>query len=527
MSAYLSFLTVLGWSLLDSIWQMAILWLTYYMLTAGNNRISSAGKHNLILVFAFIGAEWFVYTLIRLTNQPTIPYVSGLITVTSSANLWLSYLSFVYLAVLLFRFLQYLFQSYVPGKNKSGKSLSVDLQIITDRYSRILGVTKRVQVYLSDLVETAQTSGFLKPIILLPFSLLTRLTPKQLEAILIHELYHIRRNDYFSNICMSFFRNVFFFNPFAHLFSKALERERELACDDGVIELGFAADQYAAALYKLEKFRQVHPGFSLAADGNKPWLLMERICRLLGKPTVKKSRFNPIIFFSLIISVLLLSLKQKTSIHDGRVILVSVTHQPAEITHYVFEQEKISRFETGTTSKRLKHRKPARKMNANPGQLPFIPVPESPDQAVRAFYADNKIARNYSNQEAAGPNQAAIFSLPGTPYVPHVTLSYEAVPEIVWQDSIRDVTIQSGYENLIVENKIKAIANLQALEAEFVQNSKQLKEIETKNRKLILLDRKNIKPVMDEIHHQILLNKQKIDHLKIRLVTTEEEIIHI
>jgi beta-lactamase regulating signal transducer with metallopeptidase domain len=527
MSACLSFLTVLGWSLLDSVWQMAILWMTYYMLTAGNNRISSAGKHNLILVFVFIGLEWFVYTLIRLTNQPTSPYVSGLITVTSSANRWLSCLSFIYLAVLLFRFLLYLFQSYGPGKNKSGKSLSADLQIITDRYSRILGVTKRVQVYLSDLAETAQTSGFLKPIILLPFSLLTRLTPKQVEAILIHELYHIRRNDYLSNICMSFFRNVFFFNPFAHLFSKALERERELACDDGVIEMGFAADQYADALYCLEKFRQVHPGFSLAADGNKPWLLMERICRLLGKPTVKKSRFNPIIFFSLIISVLLLSLKQKTSIHDAGAIRVSVTRHPAEVNHYVFEQVKISQTETGTTVKRLKRRKAAKKMSANFGQLSFTPATESQDNTVQAFYADNKILRNYSNQQAAGPNQAAIVSLPGTPYVPPVTLSYQAVPEIVWQDSIRDLTIQNGCENLIIENKIKAVANLQELESEFAQNLKQLREIETENRKLILLDRKNIKPVLDEIHHQILLNKQKIDHLKIRLVTTEVEIIHI
>jgi hypothetical protein len=68
MSAYVSFLTILGWSLLDSIWQMAVLWMAYYMLTAGNIRISSAGKHNLILVFVFIGAEWFIYYLVHLYN---------------------------------------------------------------------------------------------------------------------------------------------------------------------------------------------------------------------------------------------------------------------------------------------------------------------------------------------------------------------------------------------------------------------------------------------------------------------------
>ncbi len=77
MSAYVSFLTVLGWSLLDSIWQMAVLWIAYYMLTAGNIRISSAGKHNLILVFVFIGAEWFVYTLIHLSNESEKPFFAG------------------------------------------------------------------------------------------------------------------------------------------------------------------------------------------------------------------------------------------------------------------------------------------------------------------------------------------------------------------------------------------------------------------------------------------------------------------
>src|SRR5579864_2961299 len=103
MSAYVSFLTVLGWSLLDSIWQMAILWLAYYMLTAGNIRISSAGKHNLILVFAFIGAEWFVYTLIRLNSEPVNLFNSGFIPTTSSVNFWVYVLSLIYITILIVR----------------------------------------------------------------------------------------------------------------------------------------------------------------------------------------------------------------------------------------------------------------------------------------------------------------------------------------------------------------------------------------------------------------------------------------
>src|SRR5204863_1511455 len=127
--------------------------------------------------------------------------------------------------------------------------------LFADRYARLLGITRRVQVYLSDLAETAQTGGFLKPFILLPISLVTRLSPLQVETILVHELFHIRRNDYLINICMSCFRSIFYFNPFAHLFYRAMARERELACDDGVLEMGFAPGIYAEALFSLEKFR--------------------------------------------------------------------------------------------------------------------------------------------------------------------------------------------------------------------------------------------------------------------------------
>ena len=147
-------------------------------------------------------------------------------------------------------------------------------------------------VLLSEKTETAETSGFLKPLILLPLSLLTRLSPAQVEAILVHELYHIRRNDYLINILATCFRSIFFFNPFAQLFYKALERERELACDDGVLELGYEPGIYAEALFSLEKYRQTNPGFSLAVDGKKPWLLMERIRRVLGKPALKEKGFS-------------------------------------------------------------------------------------------------------------------------------------------------------------------------------------------------------------------------------------------
>ena len=81
MAAYVGLLTALGWSLLHSIWQMAVLWTAYYILTTDNKRFSAAGKHNLSLLFIVFCVEWFVYTFIHLLGEPAVPVISGFIPV--------------------------------------------------------------------------------------------------------------------------------------------------------------------------------------------------------------------------------------------------------------------------------------------------------------------------------------------------------------------------------------------------------------------------------------------------------------
>ncbi len=289
MSAYVSILTALGWSLLASFWQMAILWAACYLLTTGNKRFSAAGKHNLILLFIVFSSEWFMYTFFHLLKEPEASNFTGLVPISAEISHWIPYISGIYLLILMVRFIHYIFEYHQRHELKHRTAVEPFIQSFTDRFTKILGITKPVKVFLSAKTESAETSGFLKPLILLPLSLLTRLSAAQVEAILVHELYHIRRNDYLINIVVTTFRSIFFFNPFAQLFYKALERERELACDDGVLELGYEPSIYAEALFSLEKYRQANPGFSLAVDGKKPWLLMERIRRVLGKPARKET----------------------------------------------------------------------------------------------------------------------------------------------------------------------------------------------------------------------------------------------
>ena len=83
MPAYISLLTALGWSLLASFWQMAILWAACYLLTTGNKRFSAAGKHNLILLFIVFRGEWFMYTFFHLLKEPESASAGGLFPVSS------------------------------------------------------------------------------------------------------------------------------------------------------------------------------------------------------------------------------------------------------------------------------------------------------------------------------------------------------------------------------------------------------------------------------------------------------------
>jgi beta-lactamase regulating signal transducer with metallopeptidase domain len=531
MPALQSILTALGWSLLNSLWQMAVLWIAFYILTAENKRVSATGKHNLALVFVFIGAEWFVYDLIHLLNRPADPPFSGFIPVSDPLNRLVPFLSIVYLLILGFRYLQSAY--YYFGKTNrlttynSHSAVSV-LQAFADRHVRLLGITKRVHVYLSDRVATAETSGFLKPLILLPVSLVTRLSPLQIEAILVHELFHIRRNDYLTNMCMSCIRGVFFFNPFVHLFYDAVAKERELACDDGVVEMGYEPALYAEALYNLEKFRQVIPGFTLAADGNKPWLLMERIRRVLGKPVRKKNRVNKLLIFTGFAAILLFSIEKKLpAAAQSPIVLAKI---PAVLTIPVILPElQMQPVEKPAIVISLLKKKS--KIKSVPAPRPCVVAEmassnEPEDQNI-AYFADQSIPIDFSNQQDAGLTQDPVQTYEGMPYVPTVSLAYEALPEIVQADSAQNIEWANALKDLATATRIKAIARLNSIARDIENDRAQLKEIEIKNRKLIQLDQKNLGPRLKKTRSQIELRKKEIERLQNRLRISEEEIIHI
>lgn len=148
-----------------------------------------------------------------------------------------------------------------------------------------LGLRRRVRLRCTIRVDAPSVVGWWKPVILLPASTLTGLSPQQLELILAHELAHVRRHDYLVNVLQGVAEALLFFHPLTWWLSRTLRFEREHACDDLALQAtGAAPLALAEALTRLEGARSA-PAPALAATGH----LTDRVRRLLRAPAPKRA----------------------------------------------------------------------------------------------------------------------------------------------------------------------------------------------------------------------------------------------
>lgn len=169
------------------------------------------------------------------------------------------------------------------GRLKKGVAESLDelWKEKLDTLIRQLKITRPVRLFKSVLVEVPTVIGWLRPVILLPAGVLTNLSPAQLEAILAHELAHIRRHDYLVNLLQKIVETFLFYHPAVWWVSRQIEQEREHCCDDLTVAVCGDRIAYARALAALEGLRGGPGQLSLAASGGP---LLQRIRRLLGVP---------------------------------------------------------------------------------------------------------------------------------------------------------------------------------------------------------------------------------------------------
>jgi len=165
--------------------------------------------------------------------------------------------------------------------------------------SQQLGV-QDVVLLASPLVSVPTVIGIFKPLVLVPVSVMSNLTVAQLEAILLHELVHVRRYDPLVNALQVITETLFFYHPAVWWLSQVIRQEREYCCDDAVVALMGDALLYARALNELESLRNDSPKLVLAASGGQ---FMKRICRLVQP---RQFSYQPLRF--VLVSLLLASM---------------------------------------------------------------------------------------------------------------------------------------------------------------------------------------------------------------------------
>lgn len=299
-------LQALGWSLFNSLWQMGLLWLLYQVFILTFNAVSARIRHALALLSLAAGTLWsllsFISTYYMLLNGTQLGVAAGstsvlpvLLPIRSAIAAVIPFGSSLYLLILAGWLIRYCYHYFYSKKlTREGLSrIQPGFGLFVAETSRRMGIRPVVKVWLSALVDVPVTLGFLKPVILIPLAMAGNLTPEQIEAILVHELAHIRRKDFLLNLVVTVLEGVFFFNPFTRWLIADLKKEREFCCDDLVLQFNYDPHIYVSALLTLA--RQASQGQQVrlvvaATGGGDNRLLLERSKRVLQQRRVNGSR---------------------------------------------------------------------------------------------------------------------------------------------------------------------------------------------------------------------------------------------
>ena len=152
---------------------------------------------------------------------------------------------------------------------------------IFDTLKSKIGTHPRISMLVSDIIDAPMVVGWLRPLVLVPATAFTSLTPDQLQTILAHELQHVARRDHLVNMLQAFIEVLLFFHPVTWWLSRQIRAERENCCDDGALLVTGSPRTFAEALLVLESLRadQTTSPRLLTATGGS---LMHRVSRLFG-----------------------------------------------------------------------------------------------------------------------------------------------------------------------------------------------------------------------------------------------------
>ncbi|WP_316741923.1 M56 family metallopeptidase [Pedobacter antarcticus] len=332
----------IGFTLLHSLWQGLLLSLITALILVGGKNLSSASRYRFLtwslMLFASATIFTFASYMIQdngmatpVINQPATagsaavhtlqgkysPAESGVYELSAFAangmNTAGDFFSRNTDLIVLVWFLMFCAKSLqlLTGlhgiyrlKNTNVKPVSEFWQNKAEELAEKLNVQAVVRLMESGLARVPMVIGHFKPVILIPIGLINAMSTADVEAILVHELAHIRRRDFIVNILQSLLEMVYFFNPAVIWTSELIRAERENCCDDiAVTQLSNKA-VYIRALVSCQEYEHGAPELSMALK-NGQGQLMHRVKRLLGQYQSPVTKMERVILSLLMIVVIL------------------------------------------------------------------------------------------------------------------------------------------------------------------------------------------------------------------------------
>ncbi|MBB6235596.1 beta-lactamase regulating signal transducer with metallopeptidase domain [Pedobacter sp. AK013] len=328
-----NWLHALGATLFHSLWLGVILALLAGLVMFTTRKASAAMRYNLLTICLalFVVAIFFIFykelqspigstagqVVINLpggaANQPVITNVqhdmySGLNKILSLWNAYAYQIVLIWFLIICGKSIQLMVGLngvYHLRKHKTyaaGKKWDEKLAMLAEK----LGLSQPVKIMQSGIAQAPMVVGHFKPLILVPLGLLSGLSNAEVEAILSHELAHIKRKDYLVNILQSFIEIVFFFNPAVLWVSQLIKTEREHCCDDLAIACVSDRKNYVQALLFCQEFKQRAPAYAMAITGKKGSLL-HRASRMLFNTNSTLNKMEKTILTIALVSVVVCS----------------------------------------------------------------------------------------------------------------------------------------------------------------------------------------------------------------------------
>lgn len=294
------FIQAFSWMLIHSLWQGLLLSVVAGLLLSLNRKASSAVRYNLVLAQLLLFAvacggtflcEWYKtpaqYTGIHIAVSPA---GDTALSLRSFVNSCITYFTANSPVIVLIWFILFL----VRTVRIMGSALFINrarhrfIYQPTDAWKEKvntlcekLQLKRAVQLLESGYVNVPMVIGHLKPVILIPAGLLAGLPAGQVEAVLLHELAHIRRNDYVVNCLQTIVETVFFFNPGLLWISSVLRDERENCCDDIALAQTKNKKEFIQALVSFKEYALERKNYAVAFPGEKKNSLLNRASRIL------------------------------------------------------------------------------------------------------------------------------------------------------------------------------------------------------------------------------------------------------